>query len=65
MTLIAQGGPMKREEAEAFEKNQDFAALLEMRKWDDQAKCPEIPVKDNKFYIDSCKSILKTSLGKQ
>ena len=55
---------MKREEAEAFEKYQDFAALLEMRKWDDQAKCPEIPVKDNKFYIDSCKSILKASLGK-
>ena len=64
MTLIAQGGPMKRVEAETFEMNQDFAALLEMRKWDDQAKYPEIPVKDNKFYIESCKSILKENLKK-
>ena len=62
MTLIAQGGPMKRQEAEAFEKQEDFEALLEMRRWDEQAKYRNIPLEDNKYYIDACKSILKCTL---
>ena len=62
MTLIAQGGPMKRDEAEAFEKQDDFSALLEMRRWDEQAKFRDIPLESNKYYIDACKSILKSSL---
>ena len=62
MTLIAQGGPMKRQEAEEFEKKEDFEALLEMRRWDEQAKYRNIPLEDNKYYIDACKSILKCTL---
>ena len=62
MTLIAQGGPMKRQEAEEFEKQEDFEALLEMRRWDEQAKYRNIPLEDNKYYIDACKSILKCTL---
>ena len=63
MTLIAQGGPMKQNEAEKFEKGDDFSALIQMRKWDEQAKYPDIPLEDNKYYIDACKSILKSSLS--
>ena len=62
MTLIAQGGPMKRDEAEKFEKLEDFPALLQMRRWDEQAKEPSIPLEDNKYYIDACKTILKSTL---
>ena len=62
MTLIAQGGPMKQEEAEDFEKLEDFQALLEMRRWDEQAKVTGIPLEDNKYYIDACKKVLKSSL---
>lgn len=62
MTLIAQGGPMKQSEAEAFEKLEDFHALLQMRRWDEQAKDPAIPVEDNKYYKDACRAILKSSL---
>ena len=54
---------MKRDEAEAFEKQDDFSALLEMRRWDEQAKFRNIPLESNKYYIDACKSILKSSLG--
>jgi len=62
MTLIAQGGPMKQEEAEDFEKLEDFQALLEMRRWDEQAKVTGIPLEDNKYYIDACKKVLKSTL---
>ena len=36
--IINQGGPMTKEEAEAFEALPSFAALLAMRDWDDKAK---------------------------
>jgi hypothetical protein len=62
MTLIAQGGPMKQKEAEVFEKLEDFPALLQMRRWDEQAKEKDIPLEDNKYYIDACKKVLKSSL---
>ena len=54
---------MKREEAETFEKYEDFEALIEMRKWDEQAKYRHIPHEDNKYYIDACKKILKSQLA--
>ena len=62
MTLIAQGGPMKSEEAEKFERHDNFSALLEMRRWDEQAKYPDISVEDNTFYIEACTNILKATL---
>ena len=36
--IVIQGGPMTKEEAEAFEALPSFAALLAMRDWDDKAK---------------------------
>ena len=33
-----EGGPMTREEAEAFEALPAFSAILAMRDWDDKAK---------------------------
>ena len=62
MTLIAQGGKMNQEEADQFERGEDFSALLEMRRWDEQAKYPEIPLEDNSFYIEACTNILKSTL---
>ena len=62
MTLIAQGGPMTHKEAEKFEKLEDFDSLLQMRRWDEQAKERDIPLEDNKYYIDACKTILKSTL---
>ena len=38
MTLEQQGGPMTREEAEKFEKDERLDDLLRMRTWDERAK---------------------------
>lgn len=57
-TLINQGGPMNSQEATAFERHPDFHALLEMRRWDDMAKNKDIPLHDNIFYENLCRTIL-------
>jgi predicted HD phosphohydrolase len=49
---------MTAEEAEAFEKQPDFEAIVEMRKWDDAAKLEDVPVDGNDFYKDLCRKIL-------
>ena len=36
----------------------NLAALLEMRQWDDKAKEASIPVHDNAFYENLCRTIL-------
>jgi predicted HD phosphohydrolase len=42
-TLRFQGGPMQKQEAEAFENNPLFADSLLMRRWDEQAKVMHLP----------------------
>jgi 2-amino-1-hydroxyethylphosphonate dioxygenase (glycine-forming) len=43
-TLHWQGGPMSREEAEAFESDADFEIILQLRRWDEQAKVADLPL---------------------
>ena len=43
-TLVHQGGPMSTEEADDFERSLAFNAILKMRRWDERAKDPNIPV---------------------
>jgi phosphonate degradation associated HDIG domain protein len=43
-TLEYQGGPMLREEAEAFEQYPLFDLIIQMRKWDEQAKIEHKPL---------------------
>jgi len=45
MTLIAQGGPMKQNEAEKFEKGDDFSALIQMRSGMNKQNIPTFPLK--------------------
>jgi 2-amino-1-hydroxyethylphosphonate dioxygenase (glycine-forming) len=45
-TLAYQGGPMDKEEAEAFEKYPLFDLIIQMRKWDEQAKIEHKPLVD-------------------
>jgi phosphonate degradation associated HDIG domain protein len=49
-TLEFQGGPMTREEAEAFEQYPLFALIIQMRKWDEQAKIENKPLPDLQHY---------------
>ncbi len=45
-TLEYQGGPMSPEEAAAFEQYPLFSLIINMRKWDEQAKIEDKPLPD-------------------
>lgn len=49
-TLEFQGGPMTREEAEAFEQYPLFPLIIQMRKWDELAKIENKQLPDLQYY---------------
>ena len=49
-TLEYQGGPMTEEEADAFEQYPLFNLIIQMRKWDEQAKIEHKPLPDLQHY---------------
>jgi phosphonate degradation associated HDIG domain protein len=49
-TLEYQGGPMTREEAEAFKQYPLFPLIIQMRKWDELAKIEHKPLPDLNHY---------------
>jgi 2-amino-1-hydroxyethylphosphonate dioxygenase (glycine-forming) len=49
-TLEYQGGPMTREEAEAFKQYPLFSLIIQMRKWDELAKIEHKPLPDLQHY---------------
>ena len=64
MTLGHQGGVMTQKEAEEFEANPRFKALLSMRKWDEQAKDPNLEIKPLSYYESLLRDYLKSVLNK-
>lgn len=51
-TLEFQGGPMTEDEAAAFEQYPLFNLIIQMRKWDEQAKIENKPLPDLQHYRD-------------
>src|ERR1700744_1938593 len=49
-TLEYQGGPMPAEEAAAFEQYPLFTLIIQMRKWDEEAKIEHKPLPDLQHY---------------
>ncbi|MDP6947035.1 MAG: HD domain-containing protein, partial [Myxococcota bacterium] len=49
-TLAWQGGPMSPDEAEAFEADPLFGAMLALRQWDERAKHTDLEVPDLESY---------------
>jgi phosphonate degradation associated HDIG domain protein len=49
-TLEYQGGPMTEEEAAAFEQYPLFNLIIQLRKWDEEAKIEDIPLPDLSHY---------------
>ncbi len=49
-TLEYQGGKMSAEEAATFEKDPLFALIIQMRKWDEQAKIEGLPNPELEYY---------------
>jgi putative nucleotidyltransferase with HDIG domain len=60
-TLEFQGGPMTREEAEAFEQYPLFPLIIQMRKWDEQAKIENKPMPDLQHYRQMILHHLRTA----
>ena len=50
-TLEFQGGPMTADEAARFEQHPYFNEILQMRRWDEQAKIPGLPTPDVNYYL--------------
>ena len=50
-TLAFQGGSMTPDEAARFEQHPYFNEILQMRRWDEQAKIPGLPTPDVSYYL--------------
>jgi 2-amino-1-hydroxyethylphosphonate dioxygenase (glycine-forming) len=61
-TLEYQGGPMTEEEAAAFEKYPLFRLIVDMRKWDEQAKIEHKPLPDLGRYKEMMLHHLESSI---
>lgn len=53
-TLEFQGGPMTPGEAVRFEQHPYFNEILQMRRWDEQAKMPGLATPDVDYYLNLC-----------
>ena len=60
MTLKYQGGPMSKEEANAFESSDYFHTVLDLRQWDDLGKEPSVPETEERtlYYKTLCRNLL-------
>jgi len=65
MTLIGQGGPMSKEDAEKFEKSEWFETKLKMRVWDEGAKLGPDEWKEKGTEIDYFMEMIKKHLDHQ
>lgn len=59
-SLVFQGGPMSKEEAEAFEKDDLFHLYLKMRDYDDGAKLINVELRPLRYYKIKLINLLAT-----
>ena len=57
-SLALQGGPMEAAEARAWEANPYFAQAVMLRRWDDEAKVPDLTVPGFEHYADLINSLI-------
>jgi [1-hydroxy-2-(trimethylamino)ethyl]phosphonate dioxygenase len=64
-SLNIQGGPMSHEEARAFDALPHAVLAVQLRRWDDQAKIPELKVPELQHYLPTLRVASKapSSLG--
>jgi phosphonate degradation associated HDIG domain protein len=61
-SLRLQGGPMSAGEVAAFEDNPYFADGVRLRRWDDLAKIPGLPVPDLESYRGRVEAVLASGV---
>jgi phosphonate degradation associated HDIG domain protein len=59
ISLRLQGGPMSKEECQAFESNPYYKDAVQLRRYDDMAKVPNLAVEPIEFYASFLKEHLK------
>jgi phosphonate degradation associated HDIG domain protein len=57
-TLLFQGGPMREDELDVFERNPLKNLIIKMRTWDEAAKEMNIPIPDLQYYKTKIISVL-------
>ncbi|HTN73693.1 MAG TPA: HD domain-containing protein [Pirellulaceae bacterium] len=50
-SLLLQGGPLTATEAAEFEQHPHYAAAVELRRWDEQAKIPALPTPPLEHFL--------------
>jgi 2-amino-1-hydroxyethylphosphonate dioxygenase (glycine-forming) len=56
-TLAFQGGPMDAYEVRKFRQHPDFELILQLRRWDEQAKIPGLPTPDATHYLAMAEAV--------
>ena len=59
ISLAFQGGVMTQEEIEAFEKNEFYKEAVDLRRWDDLAKDPNLASPSIEHFIESINQSIK------
>lgn len=58
LSLKLQGGPFTEAQARKFEQHPCFAAAIKLRRWDEQAKIPQLPTPPLQQYLDVARTVL-------
>lgn len=58
-SLQIQGGPMGSEEASAFGASTNAKIAVQLRRWDDEAKIPELKVPGLQHYLPILSEVLR------
>jgi [1-hydroxy-2-(trimethylamino)ethyl]phosphonate dioxygenase len=58
LSLRLQGGPFTAAQARKFEEHPSFAAAIKLRRWDEEAKIPELPTPPLDRYLDIAQSVM-------
>lgn len=56
LSLKLQGGPMSAEEVAEFEKNPHVKDAVRLRRWDDEAKIPDLPTPSLEHYASKLRA---------
>ncbi|HEV3301372.1 MAG TPA: HD domain-containing protein [Planctomycetaceae bacterium] len=60
-SLQLQGGPFTHGQAKKFEEHPCFDAAIKLRRWDEQAKIPQLPTPPLERYLDYARTVMQVS----
>jgi phosphonate degradation associated HDIG domain protein len=58
LSLRLQGGPFTATQARKFEEHPNFAAAIKLRRWDEEAKVPELATPPLERYLDYARRVI-------